>query len=69
MKWIEACTGYACPPEHSTPVQDVIVKVHSTLADTGIDLDGPVGMIIAAGLIIIIGGGLVAESIRYDRKK
>jgi len=70
VKWLAAaCEGYACPPEHSTPAQDVIVQVTTKLSETGVDLDSYVGVVIAALLIVIVGGGLVAESVRVERKK
>lgn len=61
MNFLEACTGYACPPGNKVPVEDVIVRtVHDTLATTGSDPSLLIGGIITAALFMLGGGILFA---------
>lgn len=60
------CTGYACPPEHSVPVQEVIVNTPDLLAGTGMDASEP-SLWIAAGLLIL--GSGILFTYNYLRNK
>lgn len=52
------CTGYACPPGHSVPAGEVIVKMTTTLAETGHDWS-PV--LVAIGIVLLLFGALIRE--------
>lgn len=60
------CTGYACPPEHSTPSQDVVVDLPGILATTGMDASDP-SLWITAGLLIL--GSGILFTYNYLRNK
>lgn len=51
------CDGYACPPTHSVPASEVVVKtVHDTLAVTGGSVDPAIWII---GAIFLVAGALL----------
>lgn len=60
------CTGYACPPEHSVPVHEVIVNTPHLLAGTGMDASDP-SLWITAGLLIL--GSGILFTYNYLRNK
>lgn len=51
------CIGYACPPEHSVPSNEIIVDIPGILAGTGMDASDP-SLWIVAGLLIL-GSGIL----------
>lgn len=62
------CTGYACPPEHSVPSQDVIVDLPGILAGTGMDASDP-SLWIVAGLLILGSGILFTYNLLVKRER
>lgn len=70
MNFLEACTGYACPPGNKVPVEDVIVRtVHDTLATTGSDPSLLIGGIITAVLFMLGGGVLFAYNHQRNKER
>lgn len=70
MNNLETCTGYACPPTHSVPAGDVIVRtVQDTLATTGSDPSLLIGGIITAALFMLGGGILFAYNHQRNKER
>lgn len=60
---MDACEGYACPPTHSVPVDQVIQTTHDVvLASTGVGM----GEVIVAG---IIGAAMVALGLYLEFRR
>ena len=51
-----SCEGYACPPEHSVPISEVIVvrPTVEELPPTGGELGG--SLVVAAVVLFVVGG-------------
>lgn len=67
MNFLEACTGYACPPGNKVPSSQVIVETVTNLATTGSDPSLLIGGIITAALFMLGGGILFAYN--HQRNK
>lgn len=66
MNNLETCTGYACPPTHSVPAGDVIVRtVQDTLAVTGGSTDAALWVI---GAFFLVAGAVLFTYNHLKRK-
>lgn len=52
--FLEACEGYACPPDNKVPASEVIVKTFTDLATTGGEAN--TAGIVIAGCFVVAGG-------------
>ncbi|WP_431862986.1 hypothetical protein [Microbacterium algeriense] len=64
-----SCEGYACPPEHSVPISEVIVVRHTVeeLPPTGGELDG--AMVVLAVVLFVFGGLITAANLMKKKAR